>query len=201
MTGLNRRPYGCKPYALPAELIVHKFVDSTPSLPVLTYPQRLDTAISVGLRCRSYQPHQGRTSPRFHLRIYPSPAHIKNRTLAVRPIVWEWYVGNCKTSYRCRLYVTSPSYQASSFATGRGSPYYLRCRPTSARITKAHRPLSLFSAVRDIHSYPQARYSTTRLISLPNSRLKHCRDLIFFRILFIQPIHPALRALSATVSL
>lgn len=71
----------------------------------------------------------------------------------------------CKTSYRCRLYVIIPSYQASSFATGRGSPYYLQCRPTSARITKAHRPLSLILGMRDIHSYPQARYFIPRLFS------------------------------------
>ena len=83
------------------------------------------------------------------------------------------------SSYICNIPTLT---SASSFATGRGSPYYLRCRPTSTHITKAHRPLSLFSVVRDIHSYPQARYSTTRLISLPNSRLQHCRDLIFFRL-------------------
>ena len=31
MTGSNRRPYACKAYALPAELIVHKYVDSITS--------------------------------------------------------------------------------------------------------------------------------------------------------------------------
>ena len=71
--------------------------------------------------------------------------------------------------------------RASSFATGRGSPYCFQCRPTYGHITKARRPLSLLLGMRDIHSYPQARYSIPRLFSLPNSRLKHCRDLIFVR--------------------
>ena len=120
--------------------------------------------------------------PKVNLHIYPSPVRISterdsktNRAEVVHQ--------NCISHYRCHLiYVTIPTLtSASTFATGRGSPYCLRCQQTSARITKAHRPLSLFSVVRDIHSYPQARYFTTRLISLPNSRLQHCRDLIFFR--------------------
>ena len=60
----------------------------------------------------------------------------------------------CKTSYRCRLYVIIPSYQASSFATGRGSPYCFRCRPTSTHITKARRPLSLILGVGTIIAIP-----------------------------------------------
>ena len=63
----------------------------------------------------------------FQLMYIPFTSPHYNRTLAVRPIVWEWYIGNSKTSYRC-LYIIYPSYQASSFATGRGSPYCLRCR-------------------------------------------------------------------------
>ena len=64
-------------------LSLHKSVDSTPSLPVLTHPQRLDTIItglnSVKLVCVAspYQPHQGCISLGSRLRIYPSPAHIK----------------------------------------------------------------------------------------------------------------------------
>ena len=46
----------------------------------------------------------------------------------------------------------------------------------------ARRPLSLLLGMRDIHSYPQARYFIPRLFSLPNSRLKHCRDLIFVQL-------------------
>ena len=65
----------------------------------------------------------------------------------------------------------SHSYQCQHFRYWARVTLYFRCRPTSARITKAHRPLSLFSAVRDIHSYPQARYSTTRLFSMPNCDL------------------------------
>ena len=71
---------------------------------------------------------------------------------------------------------------ASSFATGRGSPYCFRCRPASTHFTMARRPLSLILGMRDNRSYPQAHYSIPRLFSLPNSRLKHCRDLIFFRL-------------------
>lgn len=70
----------------------------------------------------------------FQLMYIPFTSPHYNRTLVVRPIVWEWYIGNFKTSYRC-LNIISPSYQASSFATGRGSPYCLRCRPTSTYIT------------------------------------------------------------------
>ena len=44
-----------------------------------------------------------------------------------------------------------------------------------------YKPLSLLLGMRNIHSYPQAHYFTPRLFSLPNSRLKHCRDLIFVR--------------------
>ena len=132
------------------------------------------------LTTRRSQPLQGRfaweTSPTYLP--FTSPHYNRARQqdprVGVVPESVKLLIG---VHYKC-----NPSLaRASSFATGRGSPYYFRCRPTSARITKAHRPLSLFSAVRDIHSYPQARYSTARLISLPNSRLQHCRDLIFFR--------------------
>ena len=44
MTGSNRRPYACKAYALPAELIVHNYVDITSRL-AFRYPQRLDTFV------------------------------------------------------------------------------------------------------------------------------------------------------------
>ena len=83
-------------------------------MPVLTYPQRLDTAISVGLRCRSYQPHQGRTSPRFHLRIYPSPVRIttergsKTNRAEVVPELYLLlsvsYTINCIHPYQCQLF-------------------------------------------------------------------------------------------------
>lgn len=132
----------------------------------------------VGLRCHSKavpikdfapQPHQGRTSPRFCLRIYPSPAHIKPSAAAsprvgVAPESVKLLIGVHYNMY-------SPLARASSFATGRGSPYYLQCRPTSTRITKARRPLSLLLGMRDIHSYPQARYFIPRLFSLPNCDL------------------------------
>ena len=105
--------------ALPSELIVHKYVASITKL-VFTYPQRLDASHKthcpslcvlfclVGLRCHSLRLTGLNLTKavllgKLPLHIYPSPAHIKNRTLAVRPIVWEWYVGNCKTSYRCPL--------------------------------------------------------------------------------------------------
>ena len=55
MTGSNRRPHACKAYALPAELIVHKYIDSQAKLAFIYYPQRLDTIItglnSVKLVC------------------------------------------------------------------------------------------------------------------------------------------------------
>ena len=88
---------------------------------------------------------------------------------------------NCKTSYRCRLYVIIPSYQASSFATGRGSPYYFRCRPTSTHITKARRPLSLILGWETIIAISRLAISPKALSSFTiHSRLKHCRSSIFF---------------------
>lgn len=89
----------------------------------------------------------------FQLMYIPFTSPHYNRTLAVRPIVWEWYIGNFKTSYRC-LNIISPSYQASSFATGRGSPYCLRCRPTSTYITQTYRPLSLILGVGTLITIP-----------------------------------------------
>lgn len=116
----------------------------------------------------------------FQLMYIPFTSPHYNRTLAVRPIVWEWYIRNSKTSYRC-LNIISPSYQASSFATGRGSPYYLWCRLTSAHITQAHRPLSLISGVG--HSQlSQAHISPQGFTVCLQSRLKHCRTSFFHSI-------------------
>ena len=57
--------------------------------------------------------------------------------------------------------------RASSFATGRGSPYYFSVSTNQHAYHRARRPLSLLLGMRDIHSYPQARYSIPRLFSLP----------------------------------
>ena len=127
------------------------------------------------------QPHQGRFTGKLPLHIYPSPVRIStergsktNRAEVVHQ--------NCISHYRCPYLYSYPTLtSASTFATGRGSPYYLRCRPTSTRITKAYRPLSLFSAVGTLIAIPDS-YFTAWLVSLPNSRLQHCRDLIFFRL-------------------
>ena len=104
---------------------------------------------------------------KVNLHIYPSPVRITtergsktNRAEVVHQ--------NCISHYRCPNYVTIPTLtSASSFATGRGSPYYFRCRPTNTHITVARRPLSLLLGMRDIHSYPQAHYFIPRLFSLP----------------------------------
>ena len=80
--------------------------------------------------------------PKVNLHIYPSPVRIsterssKTNRAAVAPVLY--------ISYRCPNYVAIPILtNASSFATGRGSPYCFRRRPTSTHITVARRPLSL----------------------------------------------------------
>ena len=111
MTGLNRRPYPCKGYALPAELIVHKYVDITPRL-AFRYPQRLDTIItglnSVKLVCVA-APYDLRLNlakavllPKVNLHIYPSPDRIStergsktNRAAVVPETLFN--------SYRCHI--------------------------------------------------------------------------------------------------
>ena len=92
---------------------------------------------------------------------------------------------------------------ASSFATGRGSPYYFQCQPTSTLYHLVRRPLSLILGTRDIHSYPQAHYFIPRLFSLPllcDLSIAAVwfsfggTAIVVFRIKFLQllPLHPTL---------
>ena len=177
MTGSNRRPYACKAYALPAELIPHKNIDSQAKLAFLRLPSSPRHYLrshplgirQVGLRCHTT------STPRpfcFGLFIYVftlhqptlQPSVAASPRVGVVPESVKLLIG---VHYKCK----PPLARASSFATGRGSPYYFRCRPTSTHITLARRPLSLLLGMRDIHSYPQARYFIPRLFSLPNCDL------------------------------
>lgn len=74
------------------------------------YPCRLDTIIITTSfdSCLSWSAapllinHAKAVLPiGFQLMYIPFTSPHYNRTLAVRPIVWEWYIGNSKTSYRC----------------------------------------------------------------------------------------------------
>ena len=74
--------------------------------------------------------------PVYYLYSYPSPDRIStergsktNRAAVVPEII--------NSSYRCHIQYNSSLTRASSFATGRGSPYYLRRRLTSTHITDA----------------------------------------------------------------
>ena len=100
MQGTILRPYACKAYALPAELIVHNYVDITSRL-AFRYPQRLDTIItglnSVKLVCvatpsTSFGLNLAKAVLFWlvHLCVYPSPAHITTER-GSKTHVWEWF--------------------------------------------------------------------------------------------------------------
>ena len=112
---------------------LHKYVESIPRL-ASRYPQRLDTiyesrplgARQVGLRCLSMwllpQPLQGRFALRISSTYLPFTSPHYNRArqqdprVGVVPETVKLLIG---VHYKC-----SPSLaRASSFATGRGSPY------------------------------------------------------------------------------
>ena len=78
----------------------------------------------------------------------------------------------CKTSYRCPLYVTFPLLLEPALSLLGAGHLITFSADQPVRVSpKAHRPLSLLLGMRDIHSYPQARYSIPRLFSLPNCDL------------------------------
>ena len=81
--------------------------------------------------------------PVYYLYSYPSPGRIStergsktNRAVVVPEIV--------NLSYRCHIQYNSSLTRASSFATGRGSPYCLQHRLTNTHITERAGSLSLF---------------------------------------------------------
>ena len=121
MTGSNRRPYACKAYALPAELIVHKYVDITSRLAFL-YPQRLDAHLSW-----SALPLLLPTAPRpccsqRSTYIFTLHQSTFQPSVVVRPIVRQWF----QKLYLILIGViyNNPTLTgASSIATGREPPY------------------------------------------------------------------------------
>ena len=155
---------------------LHKYVESIPRL-ASRYPQRLDTiyesrplgARQVGLRCLSMwllpQPLQGRFALRISSTYLPFTSPHYNRArqqdprVGVVPETVKLLIG---VHYKC-----NPSLaRASSFATGRESPYCFRCSLSNA-YTRAR--LTVFSVfeVGNNHCYFQAQYFTPRLISMP----------------------------------
>ena len=67
---------------------------------------------------------------------------------------------NFKNSYRCPIYNNSHPYRCQLFRYWTRVALYLRRRLTSTLYYLAHRSAFSVFCVRDIHSYPQARYFT-----------------------------------------
>ena len=126
------------------------------------------------------QPHQGRFTAKNFIYVFTLHQTAFQPSKAVRPL--------CGSSSRTlkllsvSYYINSTLTSASSFTTGRGSPYYFRRRLASKLFSSCRTAFSDFR-VEDIRSYPQAHsFHPRHFQGMPYiAAWASCRSSIFFQ--------------------